>query len=374
MNDVSIFNSDLGIYGLRFAWRNFGRSIHLKAIVWHMIYAFFYSFSLFCFNDWSQGVSISDGIPSGLSSGDVVRFIVAWALQFVQLLLTANFIYREYLQFIQQGEGNIIEHLSDFWNCNDILLYVTVIVGVVFRIIHGEDHYSRAFLSLAGVSMYMKILYYLRAFESTGPLVSMIFTIAYDIRYVMLVLMIVIIGFAQSFWILSMQDGTLPFGIFKFAMLNLFDYMLGNFSSDFTGTASPNLGVVLYIVFMFIVAILILNLIIALMGDSFARVNANGIAQWRLEQAMIVVEQECLAPESPVDDYRMPTQNPRFLHLLLRMSDIGNQGNSQEDQIAELDEKIQRQVRRSVLCDSCVVNFLFLSICIYLYIYIICSR
>lgn len=277
----------MGQSGLLFAWRSFGRAIHLRAILWHLLSSLIYSISLFYFEAWSYGSSFSTSSLRPLSYSESVRYVLIWILQMIQLLLTAYFIHREYLQFIKQGHGDVISHFSDIWNCNDMLLYLCVIIGIISRILYGEVSLSRSLMAVAGVSMYLKILYYMRAFGSTGPLVSMIFRIAYDIRYVALVLAIVILGFAQSFWILSFQDPTLQFGVFKLALLNLFDFMLGNFNSDFSGTAAPNLAVILYVFFMFIVTILILNLIIALMGESFAKVNANGIAQWRLEQVVI---------------------------------------------------------------------------------------
>ena len=65
--------------------------------------------------------------------------------------------------------------------------------------------------------------------------------------------------------------------------------MIGGFDSDYSGTTSPELGVVLYILFMVIVALLLLNLLIALMGDSFSAVKEKGIAQWRLEQVICLL-------------------------------------------------------------------------------------
>ena len=45
-------------------------------------------------------------------------------------------------------------------------------------------------------------------------------------------------------------------------------------------------------VYVLIVSILLLNLLIALMGDSYAAVKEKGLAQWKLEQALIITEME----------------------------------------------------------------------------------
>lgn len=83
--------------------------------------------------------------------------------------------------------------------------------------------------------MWAKVLYFLRAFEETGRLVSMIFIIGYDIRHFLLVLSICIFGFASSFWLLSSNDHDLPNGTIGKALLTQFESMLGDFNTDYSG-------------------------------------------------------------------------------------------------------------------------------------------
>ena len=78
------------------------------------------------------------------------------------------------------------------------------------------------------------LLYFLRAFERTGPLVSMIYHIAMDIRALVGVLGLVCVGFAQAFWLLSNTtnkeaynfQSDLPFSSVKMSYVNSFSYML----------------------------------------------------------------------------------------------------------------------------------------------------
>ena len=121
--------------------------------------------------------------------------------------------------------------------------------------------------------------------------VSMIFQIAYDIRFFLLVLFLVLAGFAQAFFILSVDAEGFPFSTVRGAFLNSFIYMLGSYDTDFTGTALPQLGTLLVVIFLLIMAILMLNLLIALMGQSFATVAENGLGQWKYELASILIDQ-----------------------------------------------------------------------------------
>lgn len=74
-------------------------------------------------------------------------------------------------------------------------------------------------------------------------------------------------------------------------MLSAFNYMMGSFDTEFEGSRVPVLGTLLVIVFVLFVIILMLNLLIALMGNTFSNVSEKGLAQWRQEQVSIVLEE-----------------------------------------------------------------------------------
>lgn len=74
-------------------------------------------------------------------------------------------------------------------------------------------------------------------------------------------------------------------------MLSAFDYMMGSFDTEFEGGRVPVLGTLLVVLFVVFMIILMLNLLIALMGNTFSAVSEKGLAQWRQEQASIVLEE-----------------------------------------------------------------------------------
>ena len=120
----------------------------------------------------------------------------------------------------------------------------------------------------------------------------MILKIMSDIKYFLIILAVVLTGFAMAFWIISYPNTSLPFGTIPQSFITAFLYMLGqNINPDFSETASGHLGVVLLVLFMLFMMILMLNLLIALMGNSFKIVQNKGLAQWRLEQASMMLEQ-----------------------------------------------------------------------------------
>lgn len=74
-------------------------------------------------------------------------------------------------------------------------------------------------------------------------------------------------------------------------MLSAFNYMMGSFDTEFEGNRLPVVGTFLVIIFVVFVIILMLNLLIALMGNTFSMVSEKGLAQWRQEQVSIVLEE-----------------------------------------------------------------------------------
>jgi hypothetical protein len=229
----------------------------------------------------------------------------------------------------------------DLWNMIDLGIVVTGVVGLFYLICLDRASFeSRSFLALASVLIWFKLLYFLRPFYVSGPLVTMILTIAYDIRVFLVTLFIVLAGFTQAFWILSNNDKSLEFGSLKYAFLNTFQYMLNsNIDVYMPGTSSQSLAQFLLVIFMLIMIILMLNLLIALMNDTFAKVRSRSEAIWRMEQAKTMIEQTFLYKNSYVERGEVPRQ----LFALKYTSDVSAQSN-----YVNTTEELTRLVNESV--------------------------
>lgn len=69
--------------------------------------------------------------------------------------------------------------------------------------------------------------------------------------------------------------------------------------------------------------ILLLNLLIALMGNSYSIIQGKGLAQWRLEQAKIIIEQSFLLSESELNSNNNgQIYFPKSIYLLKRVADV----------------------------------------------------
>ena len=124
-------------------------------------------------------------------------------------------------------------------------------------------------------------MYYAQTLKSTGPLVIMIFEIVWDMRYFLLSLTSIMIGFGVAFFVLFRHDHESSdvkdnFGRVDQTLIRMFAMMLGDFDVEvFYESNRAYIALPLFILYMIIMMIVLLNLLIAIMGDSFDRVKSN---------------------------------------------------------------------------------------------------
>jgi hypothetical protein len=286
LDSPDIFDSTAGSLCLQYAWESVGWSTHLTMLVSYVLFVLLYSVAIFGF-EWLR----RDDHP-----------FIAWALQIAVLARIGLYFATQLIELFSDRAKYFANPalLQDFfagnvWVMMDWASSVLVVRGMLLRVFHNDETtYSRCILAIASVFIWFKILYYMRAYEGSGPLVAMILRIGYDIRYFTLILGLVMTGFTQAFWLICNVDPTLDFGTIDNAFMNSFLYLLGGFQNEFSTSVSPQLAAVLLALYMFFMAILMLNLLIALMGETFSNVSEKKIPQWRWEQAVIILEERKL--------------------------------------------------------------------------------
>lgn len=146
------------------------------------------------------------------------------------LIWALIYLFEEFIQYQTEIRlkslnywDTAFDHLTDIWNVLDVIALVGSSTESVSILINAEA-FGRGSLAVASVAQCFKILYFLRAFESTGPLVSMIFNILFDVRYFFLILGLILSGFSQAFWLISFGDEISDFGTMAKSLLNIFRY------------------------------------------------------------------------------------------------------------------------------------------------------
>ena len=166
------------------------------------------------------------------------------------------------------------------------------------------------------------IFFYLLAWKSTGTLVIMIGEmLVKDVLRFLSVYVVFLVGFSQAFFVLdNNQKGLLGL---RFGLLTLFEATLGDFelgeAKKEGGTSSTFLSLALIVMFVVIVAVLMINLLIAMMGSTYEIIERDAQLRWRMERARIIsrIEHEMSETErQDIDNkYYVELQDKRFLQV-----------------------------------------------------------
>ncbi len=121
----------------------------------------------------------------------------------------------------------------------------------------------------------------------------MVVKIMSDIKYFLFVLACVLTGFAQGFWLMinrNSENGA--FATIKMSFFTPFLYMFGELNvDDLNGAENKAFAMFFLVAFMMTMILLMLNLLIALMGDSFGKAKDNIQRIYRKELAAFMIEQ-----------------------------------------------------------------------------------
>jgi len=144
-------------------------------------------------------VSYVDNVPSVKKDTPITEILGYYALLVIQFAMVGYFILIEIQQFFRDK----LEYISSFWNYTDLLINSMCLMVFILDLMEDKQKLLRPVASGTLIIVWVKLFYYLRAYDSTSQLIRMIIETVKDIRYFLFVLLIGIIGFAGGFYILQ---------------------------------------------------------------------------------------------------------------------------------------------------------------------------
>jgi len=311
-NKYDVFDNEVLQAIIDFKWNSHVKWKFLKHIALDLVMVFSYSFGAY------------------LSTFKANRDN-PWALfpTLVTMVLWMYFVRHEMRQFYYENDKLTAMHPTMFlragfrhimgtvWNFLDFWSLTMIAVTSVLRIMrfiyflnNGYEMKSWVTFNSIGFGfglpfVYINLLKYMQGFQQSGELVSMIIGIMAGIKMFILILITVIVGFTFGFYVLARggdglydnemgtvglfseysHNATTYLGLgdvkdfeagmlnvesmeFKGSMLGAYALMLGAFDvEEFAGFSNWYAAVALFVVFTFFVNIVMLNLLIAIMGD-----------------------------------------------------------------------------------------------------------
>jgi len=190
-----------------------------------------------------------------LSEGKLVYEVVL-------LALSGFFILSEVLQMYDLGK----DYLKNFWNLLDITHLFLTVAFLITRIAKSEDDLARAWIATIVILLgYLRWVSFLRIFQQTRNLIQVIITIAKDMLSFVVIIAMIIFGFSIIFLVFEREN---EYGIYLY---NTYSILYGPLDIEDDVKYSVSLKIIM-VVIAFLLNVLLLNLLISIMGDSYDKI------------------------------------------------------------------------------------------------------
>lgn len=151
------------------------------------------------------------------------------------MFINSLFVILEICQmYLAMSSGGHKLYFGDLFNWIDWTSYSLVYLGIGMRLAHpeGSDTIS-SIMAVSTIMLLLNLLHFLLPFNTIFySYVKLIFSV-WDMARIIVILLIVIFGFAQAFYLLSFFDKTLLFADPFHGILTAFQALLTTF--DFEG-------------------------------------------------------------------------------------------------------------------------------------------
>ncbi|XP_022540699.2 transient receptor potential cation channel subfamily V member 6 isoform X1 [Astyanax mexicanus] len=191
-------------------------------------------------------------------------------------------------------------YLRDPWNIFDWLVYILLIAVLgfhmadIYLVSPTLQTYSLRLFAVTIIFLWLRLMKHVRAFRPMGPFIVMLGKIVGDVLRFLFLYAEIYIPFACAFWIIfggltdvpSMQ--TVPKMLYSLYRLTLVD----EYEFDAMVAVDSVMAHLLCGTFLALSAVLCVNLMIALLSDTFQRVYDNALANAVMQQASIILQVE----------------------------------------------------------------------------------
>ncbi|XP_072007308.1 uncharacterized protein [Engystomops pustulosus] len=212
-------------------------------------------------------------------------------------------MWPEEKEYLQKGIFDLLDihppYFKDFWNVFDWIVYFLLLAVILTHIAdvvvqHNSDlHIShiRVF-AVTIVFLWLRLMKHARAIRLLGPFIVMLGKIVTDVLKFLFLYGEFYIPYACAFWIIFggqvSNMATVPqmlFTIFRITLVD--DYNFGDMYN-----VDPVMAYILCGTFLGVSSILCINLLIALLADTFQRVYDNATANAVMQQATMLLQIE----------------------------------------------------------------------------------
>jgi len=223
--------------------------------------------------------------------------------------------------------GNYLDLVMHFMVFLSLLFFMTF---YVYETESGPKNLCEPAAGIGALLYFIKSLWFLQGYRQTGPLIRMVLQIINDIKFLIVLLMLVLMGATVAFY--SLTDGGRQIVdpdrndpgensmVSNIAMLFFYMYqslLLGSFEyDDFNFLDYPMIAKFLFVLLTLFILVVLLNLLIALMSDSFERIKEREDQEYCYQRAKMIVDIEVLHMQGGGDKELRAQRFPKYVHVL----------------------------------------------------------
>lgn len=266
-----------------------------------------------------------------------------------------TFVEQE-MRRIKQDKENKRTYFSDAWNYIDWITYAMLMVVIILHMINlwvDDNLYNDVFvriLSCTVIPVWLRLLKYARPFPSQGPFVVMLDHIILDSAKWLLVILMFYIPYAAAFWIMFGPQSQIPVKGYNSTTSLIYTMIRIPLLDDynFTGLekAAPYMSRFLCGSFIIIAAIVLMNLYIALLSNTFQRVYDNARATAAIQRARLLQDLELDASAKKRRRYReyiKTNYSPEETDYIAVLSEEEEQTRKQSEKVSEIHNIVSKR-------------------------------
>ena len=247
---------------------------------------------------------------------------------FISFFMAVVFLFRELRQMRLNGMS---EYFASGWNCLELTGYGFVTLNTIWYAFNLP--WSNIVTCISVMILICTTMVHLRGFSSYSPIITTFLQIVSDMKAFFSIVLLLWIGGTLAFK--ALMPGRADFQG-SMALWSVWQMVLGDVmssslkyqeqeywkSGDMSwAVATATTGKVLSGCFVLVVVVILMNQLIALMGDSYDRVQENYVVQARISRARVIVDMMDLYVE-PSDEQVFA----RWIHVLRPAGAHGRNG------------------------------------------------
>lgn len=299
VENEALFSTDLVKVLVEYFWEYYYGQIFNSVFLPFMLY---FSMTIIYFS-----VVVTEDLPSDM----IFAFSWEFFLRNILLAFTLYFLWYE----LRQVQQNRLLYVFDPFNIIDIssaTMNTLVITSYGWGLSFLNDDTARLFAAISCVLMWFKLFYWMRLFGNTSYYIRMVVDTIADVLVFLILFFSILFTFGNAMYILNYNrmptqaeiaadptidnsDAYLITEHFPSPIFNIFinQYLLSLGEFETLGAYDGEDYVIVWIIFLmttFITSITFLNMLVAIMGDSYAKVTETKDQSALVEKIKIMAD------------------------------------------------------------------------------------